>query len=179
MPRQIAFLRAINVGGHNVRMEDLRRHLLALGLTGVETFIASGNVIFDRDERPAAELEQAIAHHLQQTLGYEVATFVRSDAEVAAIASHPAFEVEKTGSGPLAVCLLAQPMSPAQQATLLGMRNEHDDFHIHGREVYWLRRQQASESVFSNMLFEKTLKLKTTLRGINTLQKLAAKYPAA
>jgi uncharacterized protein (DUF1697 family) len=47
MPKQIAFFRAINVGGHNVTMEQLRSLFEALGLKGVETFLASGNVLFD------------------------------------------------------------------------------------------------------------------------------------
>ena len=45
--RLVAFLRAINVGGHNVKMDRLRELFEALGLSNVETFIASGNVIFD------------------------------------------------------------------------------------------------------------------------------------
>ena len=49
MPRFIAFLRAINVGGHNVKMEELRVLFESLGFTNVETFIASGNVIFEAD----------------------------------------------------------------------------------------------------------------------------------
>ena len=47
--RHVAFLRAINVGGHTVKMADLRRSFEALGFDAVETFIASGNVIFDAD----------------------------------------------------------------------------------------------------------------------------------
>ena len=47
MTRYIAFLRAINVGGHTVKMAELKRLFEALGFTNVETFIASGNVIFD------------------------------------------------------------------------------------------------------------------------------------
>ena len=49
MPRLIAFLRAINVGGHTVTMMKLRKEFEALGLQDVETFIASGNVIFTRE----------------------------------------------------------------------------------------------------------------------------------
>jgi uncharacterized protein (DUF1697 family) len=47
MPKHIAFLRAINVGGHIVKMDHLRRLFEALELAEVETFIASGNVIFE------------------------------------------------------------------------------------------------------------------------------------
>ena len=49
MPRYIAFLRAVNVGGRIVKMDALRAHFEAAGFTGVETFIASGNVIFSSD----------------------------------------------------------------------------------------------------------------------------------
>lgn len=47
MPKYIAFLRTINVGGHTVKMDNFRRLFAALGFAYVETFIASGNVIFD------------------------------------------------------------------------------------------------------------------------------------
>jgi uncharacterized protein (DUF1697 family) len=47
MPKYIAFLRAINVGGHIVKMKDLRELFGSLGFTGVETVLASGNVVFE------------------------------------------------------------------------------------------------------------------------------------
>ena len=45
--KAIAFLRAVNVGGRVVKMDRLRALFEGEGFTGVETFIASGNVIFD------------------------------------------------------------------------------------------------------------------------------------
>ena len=86
MARHVALLRAINVGGHVVKMDALRGHCEALGLGQVETFIASGNVIFE-SRAGAAALEKKLEAHLRQTLGYEVATFIRSAAELAACAS--------------------------------------------------------------------------------------------
>ena len=56
MPRHIAFLSAINVGGHTVKMDLLCRLFEELGLKDVETFIASGNVIF-RSPAKSASLE--------------------------------------------------------------------------------------------------------------------------
>jgi uncharacterized protein (DUF1697 family) len=47
MTRYVALLRAINVGDHNVKMAHLRTLFDSLGVSNVETFIASGNVIFD------------------------------------------------------------------------------------------------------------------------------------
>jgi uncharacterized protein (DUF1697 family) len=57
-------------------------------------------------------------------------------------------------------------------------RTEIDDFHVHGREVYWLCRQKMSESAFSGALLEKTIGMPATMRNANTVKRLAAKYPA-
>ena len=93
MPRLIAFLRAINVGGHTVKMDYLRQLFESMGFTGIETFIASGNVIFTSQaaDNPA-NLERAIESGLRLALGYEVATFIRTEAELAAIAAYSPFE---------------------------------------------------------------------------------------
>ena len=91
MPRFIAFLRAINVGGHTVKMDDLRQLFEALGFSGVETFIASGNVVFETTARNTKVLEGKIERRLREALGYEVATFIRTDAELADIANYTPF----------------------------------------------------------------------------------------
>ena len=82
MPRLIALLRAINVGGHTVRMSVLREVFEGLGYTGVETFIASGNVIFETRERNTSAIEEKIEGGLKNALGYEAATFIRTPAEL-------------------------------------------------------------------------------------------------
>src|ERR1041384_635928 len=91
MPRVIAFLRAINVGGHTVSMERLRREFEAVGLKDVETFIASGNVIFTTRATDLAALEKKIEALRHASLGYEVTTFLRTAAEVAAVAAYQPF----------------------------------------------------------------------------------------
>ena len=54
-----AFLRAINVGGRVVKMDRLRTLFEAAGLRGVETFIASGNVVFESGRKNTGDLERA------------------------------------------------------------------------------------------------------------------------
>ena len=68
--RSIAFLRAINVGGHTVKMDRLRTLFEELGYANVATYIASGNVIFEMPRMSTQTLEAQIEHHLQQALGY-------------------------------------------------------------------------------------------------------------
>lgn len=63
----IALLRGINVGGHKkVPMADLRTLASAAGFTAVQTYIQSGNLVFDTDMAPEAArdlLGQAIRTH--------------------------------------------------------------------------------------------------------------------
>ncbi|NTU65398.1 MAG: DUF1697 domain-containing protein [Chloroflexi bacterium] len=177
MPRYIAFLRAINVGGHTVKMDVLRQHFEGLGFASVETFIASGNVVFETTKKNARSLEWKIEEHLHAALGYEVATFIRTDAELAAIAQYQPFSAAllKTAQA-LNVAFLAEKLDAASQKKLLTLRTDIDDFHVHGHEVYWLCKKKQSESTFSNVVLEKAIGQAATLRGINTIQKMAAKY---
>lgn len=177
MARYIAFLRAINVGGHTVTMADLRAHFEAIGLAKAETFIASGNVVFESNLKPKA-LRTAIEAHLQEVLGYEVAAFIRTDVEVQTISLHQPFaDTAMRLAGALNVAFLQDAMGPEAIAKLMTLRSDLDDFHVQGREVYWLCQVKQSESKFSNALFERALKLKATFRGLSTVRKLVAKYP--
>ena len=175
----VAFLRALNVGGHHaVKMEDLRAHFEALGFARVETFIASGNVIFSSNARDAAAMGKRIQAHLHKALGYEVATFLRTDAEVAAIARYRPFESALLASArALNVAFMAKPLPAAARKAVMQFTTDIDRFHVHGREVYWLCRKGQSESKFSNARLEKVLKVQATMRGFNTIQRLADKYP--
>ncbi len=178
--RFIAFLRAINVGGHNVKMDHLRRLFEELGYSSVETFIASGNVIFEAPLQDTRTLESRVEGHLQSALGYDVATFIRSPSELADIASYQPFAAsEPDASGhPLYIAFAAAPPSDEAEQRLMAYRNEIDDFHIHGREIYWSCRKKISESAFSGALLEKIIKMPATMRNSTTVRKLAAKYPA-
>ena len=178
--RLVALLRAINVGGHNVKMERLRELFGALGLANVETFIASGNVIFDSPAANTRMLEEEIEEHLRASLGYEVATFIRSSSELADIANYRAFEVselEREGNS-LYIAFLKSPPGDEAREKLSAFRSEIDDFHVHGREVYWLCRTKMSESPFSGALLEKTVGMPATMRNATTIKRLVAKYPS-
>lgn len=178
MPRFIAFLRAINVGGnHVVKMDVLRRFFESLGFSKVETFIASGNVVFETNTGNPKTLERKVEKKLHEALGYEVTTFVRTDAEIAAIAQYQPFrqsEIDRAVA--LNIAFLVDPLNEAATRKLLAFKTDIDDFHVHGRELYWLCRKKQSESTFSNASMEKALGVRSTFRGANTIKKLAAKY---
>jgi uncharacterized protein (DUF1697 family) len=177
MPRCVAFLRAINVGGHVVTMAELRRHFVSLGLTDAETFIASGNVLFTAGTRTIAALERKIEARLERALGYEVKTFIRTDAEVAAVSAHRAFPAARVArAGAYSVGFLREPLENSGVKALMGLKTDIDDFRVRGRELYWICKKGQGESEVSNMVVERTLKVSTTLRGLKTIAKLVAKY---
>ena len=180
MPRLIAFLRAINVGGRNVTMVELRRQFSALGLKNVETFIASGNVVFTAPSAGHDALVERIEARLQRSLGYEVGTFLRTDAEVAAIAQYLPFPPNQMRTArALNVGLLAEPLPSASRKALEALANDFDAFHVNGRELYWLCRGMQSESIISNRVLERALAVRSTFRSLRTVTRLAAKYPPA
>ena len=175
MPKYVAFLRGINVGGHNVKMPALREHFESLGFTEVETFIASGNVIFKSRLKPST-LRKKIEQHLLETLGYAVPTFLRTDAEVAAIANNDIFdEAATTAAGAHCVLLMETTLDAKSTRQVATFKTEIDDFKIVGSEVYWLCQKKQSESTFPKSPFEKTIGMKMTVRGMNTMKRLAAK----
>jgi uncharacterized protein (DUF1697 family) len=177
MPRLVAFLRAINVGGHTVTMKKLGGIFSALGFTDVETFIASGNVVFSSRSTGIKALEQKIERRLQQALKYEVTTFIRTGVEVAAIAGYRPFtEAERRDAHTLSVGFVAEPLAAPSVEALMALRTRTDDFHAHGREVYWLRKTRMSESAVSGPTLEKALKARVTIRNVNTVMRLTAKY---
>ena len=178
MPRYIAFLRAINVGGHNtVKMDFLRQLFESLGFSNVETFIASGNIVFETTSNNAQALEREIEKVLHEALGYAVATFIRTGMELAAIANYKPFsQSDLDGAAALNIAFLADGLDDKSSQKLMALRTDIDDFHVHGREIYWLCRKRQSGSKISNAVLEKALGQKSTLRGANTVKKMAAKY---
>lgn len=179
MTRYIGFLRAINVGGHTVKMDRLRSLFAELGFTNVESFIASGNVIFESQMDDTAALERSIEHHLKASLGYDVATFLRTPAQLAAIAEYEPFSKAELASegNTLYVTFLPGPPERGPQERLVALRNEIDDFRVHMAEAYWLRRRNVGESTFTGALLEKTMGTPATMRNMNTVRRLVAKYP--
>jgi uncharacterized protein (DUF1697 family) len=174
--RRFAFLRGMNVGGHRLAMERLRELFRELGFGRVETFIASGNVVFDAGEGEDAALEERVQAHLARALGYRVDTFVRSPAELTRIAAFRPFEVADDDPHAMHVAFLKHGDHAALAGALAALRTPTDDFRVHGHEAYWLCRTRMSDSPVGTAV-TKALS-RATLRNVSTLRRLLAKYPA-
>lgn len=173
MPRYLSFLRAVNVGGRTLRMEYLRELLSALKLKNVETFIASGNAIFEAPEQDIPTLEGRIERWLAAALHYEVEVYIRTPQELArALAENP---FDDPGVS-LHVGFLKTAPPPESEAKLLQLTTLTDRFHLEGREFWWRLETRFSDSKVSGVALERALGMRTTMRNVTTLRKLATKY---
>jgi uncharacterized protein (DUF1697 family) len=176
MARTTALLRAINVGGHAVKMDRLAALFRELGLTGVQTFIASGNVLFDPPAGDPAAWELRIGAHLEAALGFDVTTLLREADELADVAAStpPGFPVDPPEGQALSVAFLREAPGPDAAARLLARATPTDVFHLRGRELWWWCHGRVSDSKITGGVLEKAAGMPMTVRNINTTRKLAA-----
>ncbi|HSQ29095.1 MAG TPA: DUF1697 domain-containing protein [Gemmatimonadaceae bacterium] len=175
MPKHVALLRAINVGGHTVKMDRLRSLFEALSFQDVSTFIASGNVLFTTARAGSPGLEPKIERHLEGALGFQVATFIRTLAELAAIVQHDAFSPAVVRNAhALWISFLKAPPTAEARDRAMALACATDDFRVHGREIHWLRRATSSEAIVSGAALEKALGAPMTARNVTTVRKLVA-----
>jgi uncharacterized protein (DUF1697 family) len=173
--RYIAFLRAINVGGRVVKMDRLREIFEALGFGDVATFIASGNVGFTSRATDTNAMERRIEKALHDALGYDVETFVRTPAELAAALAHDPFDDDIDGAT-LLLGFLGDAPASATCVAVAAAGSDVDDLRVHGRELYWRCDTRLSESKVKPKQLDRALGMPTTTRNVTTLRKLVAKY---
>jgi uncharacterized protein (DUF1697 family) len=172
--RYVAFLRAINVGSHVVKMDELRKLFEAMGFANVSTFINSGNVIFDAPSKSAAALEKKISTALEKGLGYPVATFLRTREEIDHIAGFEPNKPAELKEGTLYVGLLPDVFGPAEIKIVAAMETRCDALRVNRREIYWWAGHNFRDAEFSPAKMEKKLLKQATFRNINTIRRIAA-----
>lgn len=182
--RDAALLRGIDLGGRRVTGAELCGPFEELRFAEVASFLASANVTFragdgaDVPSADAVDLEECIEAALQTALGYPVDTFVRTAAEVTAIAEQQPFaaEVVAASSGKLQVtCLRPEPSSDAAAAALT-VATDEDRLAVIGREWYWLPSGGLSQSSLDVPTIERALGRGTT-RTARTVARLADRLP--
>ena len=175
MPRFAAFLRAVNVGGRVVKMDALTRIFESMGMTDVESFIASGNVVFS--SKGMRGLDTRIAAGLGKALGYEVPTFVRTIEEVVAAAAHEPFPKRDAERFPMyLVGFLSKDLDAEGVERLSALSTKDDLFHVRKRDFWWLSAHHQARPAITGRQLEKALGEPTTLRNVNTIRRMAERY---
>lgn len=157
-------------------MATLRSIFGELGLSDVETCLASGNVLFSVTRAgDRSKLEDRIARGLESHLGYKVETYVRTADEVRHVVEARLFS-ERDLSAPhsLHVLFLRDPLDPAIACKLEACRTDVDAFKVDGREIHWRAPVRMSESEVWDSPDVKALRLPAgTMRKLTTVAKIA------
>lgn len=178
MKRYVAFLRGINLGNRRIKNPELVAHFEAIGLEEVATFRASGNVVFlDPSGESEAKLGERLEAELGGRLGYDVAVFLRSCEEVAAIAARDPFDAAaiSRSKGKPQVVLLGRKPSAAAKKKALALAGPEDEMSFAGRELHWLPSTGLSQTEVDFKALDRALGRGTT-RTAGTIEQIAAKY---
>jgi uncharacterized protein (DUF1697 family) len=163
MPSYIAFLRAVNVGGTGkLPMADLKAMCVAEGFTSVQTYIASGNVVF-ATKLSEPKVKAALEQRLQAYAGKPVGVIVRTVDEMAAVLENNPFP-KAPPNGTVAIFLDGAP--PAD--TLATLRGQSDEkVRLGKREIY-----VAYGAGIGRSKLKIPAASKGTARNMNTIAKL-------
>src|SRR5690606_506303 len=166
----IALLRGINVGGHKkVPMATLRELLAKDGLTNVQTYIQSGNVIF-QSSKEAIELEKIINKIILDYFGFEVSVIVKTPEELQTILDDCPFQKDKKEHSFFIMFNKipdAELVADAQQISY-----ENEETIIKKDALYFYCSIGYGKSKFNMNTFERKLKVIGTARNYNTMIKL-------
>ncbi len=166
MPRSIALLRGINVGGNRkLPMADLAKIFTDAGAADVKTYIQSGNVVFTAGTPVAAKVRQGI----QKKFGFDVELVVRNTAELAAVAKANPFLKSGTDHKFLYVAFLSAKPAAGKAAGLDPNRSPGDYFELKGSEIYLHFPRGSGRSKLTNQYFDSKLGVTSTWRNWNTV----------
>jgi uncharacterized protein (DUF1697 family) len=172
--KYIAFLRGINVGGKNsIKMAALKAMLEALGFNNVETYIQSGNAIFEFETCDTVSLEVKIKEEINKTFGFHVEIIVRTKEElINIISNNPLLSGVNIEIDKLHLTLLLNKPEEAIIESLELKKEENEKYIIRGKEIYLYCPNGYGNTKLNNTILEKKLKVAATTRNWKTMNKL-------
>jgi uncharacterized protein (DUF1697 family) len=174
MARYVALIRGINVGAHRrIPMAALRELAEALGHESVETYVQSGNILFESGARSEQKLEGGFEKAIADELGHEVRVMVRSAAHLASIIDGNPFAARDPQPKQLHVTFLSATPTAKQLKALEAGDYAPDEVAAAGREIYCYLPNGAGRANLSNAVLERALGVPGTMRNWRTVTTLA------
>ncbi|MFC9329127.1 DUF1697 domain-containing protein [Kitasatospora sp. NPDC057015] len=172
----IAFLRAVNVGGRTVTMERLRALFTELGLSGVRTYIQSGNVFFHTSESDRAKLTRRIEEHLEDSLGYAVPTMLRTVGEVERLLAADPFDGREADPDTrLVVVFLPEPLPDDYELPQTSPKGDYEIVGADGGAAFVVMHLRGGRmNTNPGDVLGKAYRGKGTGRFLHTLHKILA-----
>jgi uncharacterized protein (DUF1697 family) len=155
-------------------MADLKSLFEKLGFPNVQTYIQSGNVIFDFDQkRSNADLEQEIQQAISKTFGFDVPVIVRTAEEITVSISNNLFWKAKDADiDRLHLTFLKELPSREKLDKLKKLTFGADKFEIIGKDAFIFCSAGYSDSKLTNQFLENKLGTNATTRNWKTVIKL-------
>lgn len=180
MGKYVALLRGINVGGKNkIKMAELRAAMERLGLSEVQTYIQSGNILFESDDDEQT-LRIMIEQMIEQKFGLSIPTILRTSDELQEIVRNCPFSNQEIAEAEASsevesmyVTMLLDAPDAERMEKLKAFDFKGDQFSIQGRDVYMLFQQSIRNSKLAVQV--EKLGVPTT-RNWKTMNKLISMF---
>ncbi|MBN1760547.1 MAG: DUF1697 domain-containing protein [Chitinispirillaceae bacterium] len=171
--RYTALLRGINVGGtHRVEMKRLKSLFESLGYGNVETYINSGNVIFDTGDKPAG-IGRRVAKSIEAEFGFAVPVLILSQRDMRRIAGAVPRSWLNDKEQKTDVAYLFLEIDTEKTIDVLPVRREYIDIRYTRGALYWnVDRKNLARSNLSKIASH-PLYRQMTIRNVNTCRYLA------
>lgn len=173
--KYISLLRGINVSGQKkINMPDLKALYESLKLSNVITYIQSGNVIFESDNKDKVNIQKLIESKIKSSYDFSVPVSIRTDKEIErTIKNNPFknFNLETKGTKVLFTFLNMKPKKE-NISKLLEKVKSPKKMVIKDDVVYLLCPKGYGKSKLSNTYIEKQLNLVATTRNWKSVEKL-------
>jgi len=170
--RWAVLLKGVNVGGNRkIPMADLRDFLGQLGFADVKTLLASGNAVFDAEEKDAAKLEAYLEQEAKAKLGLDTGWLLRSHADLAAVVkANPFPDAAKAHPHHLLVHFHRESFPAALLDALVNAGPER--LSAHGRELFVDYPDDVGHSKLPQAMAKAKFPKLATARNWNTVLKL-------
>ena len=174
MSGYLALLRGINVGGKNIiKMADLKANFESMGFSDVTTYIQSGNVVFQSDEKDKAVLTTKIEKGLSKRFNFEAKVVVIAQKELAAIVkSAPEGFGKEEKKYRYDVIFLKEPLTPKEAMESVRVREGVDTAHAGKQALYFSRLISRASQSYLTKIIGTSVYQNMTIRNWNTTTKL-------
>jgi uncharacterized protein (DUF1697 family) len=170
MPTIICLLRGVNVGGKGqLKMGALKLLLQSMKLRNVETYIQSGNVVFDSPAKNLAALAGEVENAIEQSFGFRPAVVLRTLNEMKAVAAANPF-AQREGVEPAKLVVFFMSADPGAEK-VAALKPVNEEIHHAGRELYIYFPDGQGKSKLTLTPIDKA-RIAVTARNWNTVMKL-------
>jgi uncharacterized protein (DUF1697 family) len=174
----VAFLRGINVGGHTIKMEGLKKVFESIGLNNVMTLLASGNVLFtDNSHANSSELTKSIEEKLEKTYEYHIGVILRNAQEIGNLLNSQPFQsIIVTPQTRLYTTFLSEKPKSSLGIPYLSPEKDFSILSIINKEVcsvLTLSKERNTTDIMK--ILEKEYGKRITTRNWNTVRKIYIK----